>query len=102
MNNFKPIRFIQFLLPDGRMKPIFINRPEEITQKAYELEEFGYRFECEILRDGQTVSFTLSDPNEGLDLDIELALNGPEVPHAIDRLITRSHKDFMPPPFGDS
>lgn len=80
------IQFTQFMRPDGRPVPVSIDRPDDIAAKAAEITKRGYRFECEHLSDGH-VSLTITD-DDG-DADIELAPNGPDVPAAVDRLITR-------------
>jgi len=79
------IPFTQFLLPDGRRTQVSIERPEPILEKAQAIIDAGYRFECEELVTGQA-SFTISD-DDG-DAAIEVVMNGPGVPAAVDRLVT--------------
>ncbi|MDW9726340.1 hypothetical protein GOB91_29265 [Sinorhizobium meliloti] len=80
------IPFTQYLMPDGRKAPVRINRPDEISDKAEKIIEAGYRFECEVLTTGQ-ISLTIAGKDG--DEDIEVVPNGPEVPVAVDRMITR-------------
>lgn len=82
------IPFTQFLMPDGRKNQVSIDRPDDIAAKAQEIIAAGFRFECEMLSDRNTVSLTITDPDEG-DVEIEIVPNGPEVPVAIDNMITR-------------
>lgn len=80
------IPFTQYVLPDGRAKEVSIERPAEIGLKAMEILARGWRFECEMLTNGD-VSMTVTDDDE--DADIEVVPNGPDVPIAVDRLIER-------------
>ena len=80
------IPFTQFMRPDGRAVPVFIARPQPIVEKAQRIIASGYRFECEHLSDGH-VSLTIANDKRG-DVDIEVVPNGPEVPVAVDRLVT--------------
>lgn len=82
------IAFTQFLMPDGRQSIVHIDRPDEIAAKAERIVAKGLRFECEMLSDYSTVSLTITHPDKG-DMDIEVVPNGPEIPAAVDRLITR-------------
>jgi hypothetical protein len=82
------ITFTQFLRPFGRPTPVSINRPDDISSKAVEIRERGFRFECEELWTGE-VSLTIS--NDDGDHDIEVVPNGPDVPAAVDRMISRFH-----------
>jgi hypothetical protein len=82
------IPFTQYLMPDGRAKQVSIDRPDEIAAKAQQIIAKGYRFECEMLSDWQTISLTITDPDEG-DVEIEVVENGPDVPLAVDRMIER-------------
>lgn len=81
------IQFTQYMRPDGRAVPVWIERPAEIAAKAEAIVARGLCFECEQLATGD-VSLTITDPDEG-DVDIEVVPNGPEVPAAVDRLVLR-------------
>lgn len=80
----QPIRFIQYLRPDGRKESVYIDRPEEIAHKAHEIWMAGFRLEAEVLIGGM-VSLTIGD-DEG-DYAFELSANGPGLENAVDRLI---------------
>jgi hypothetical protein len=80
------IPFTQFLRPDGRRAQVAIDRPPEIAALAEKIIAAGYRFECEHLTTGHA-SITISNDDE--DRAIEVVMNGPQVPAAVDRLITR-------------
>lgn len=85
------IPFTQYLMPDGCKRGISIEMPSEVEVKAQKILEAGYRFECEMLSDYKSVSFTITAPygDEGSPIDIayKLAPNGPEVPKAVEALI---------------
>ena len=80
------VRFIQYLRPDGRQVEMFIQGMSPgIVAKAEEIWAAGYRLEAEVLMSG-LVSLTISDGEE--DVAVELIANGPEVPKAVDRMIS--------------
>lgn len=81
------IPFTQFIRPNGRPVPVRIDRPDDIASKAAAIIVRGYRFECEHLSTGD-VSLTITNDKHG-DVDIEVVPNGPEVPAAVDRLVSR-------------
>lgn len=81
------IPFTQYLMPDGRPVQECIDRSAEVEEKARAVMEAGYFFEMELLSDWSTVSFTVADRAAGVDLEIILVQNGPEVPDAVDRLV---------------
>lgn len=81
----RPVRFIQFLRPNGRKEDITIERPEEIAALADRIWASGYTLETEVLSDEVTVNMTVSDEDD--DLARVLVRNGPGVPTAVDSLI---------------
>ena len=83
------IPFTQYLMPNGRKVAVTIARPKEIYDKAMDIIKAGYCFEVELLTTGH-VSMTITDNDD--DHDIEVVDNGPEVPMAVDRMITRFHR----------
>lgn len=89
VQNKSGIPFTQYLLPDGRQREVFIDRPEKIEAQAQLIIKRGLRFECEMLTDGE-VSLTIHDPKKGEDIAIEIVPNGTEVPKAVDRLVERN------------
>lgn len=88
------IPFTQYLMPDGRIRQIAIDRPKDICDKALDIIKAGYRFEAEMLRTGE-ISLTIFCIADEEDVDIEVIPNGPEVPLAVDRLITRFNVELM-------
>jgi len=80
------IPFTQYLRPDGRKAAVSIDRPDEIARLADRIIGRGFRFECEHLTTGHA-SLTIAGADD--DEDIEVVRNGPEVPAAVDRMITR-------------
>ena len=84
------IPFTQYLLPDGRKKPVTINRSEEIGLKAQRLIDVGCRLEIEMLRTGEISMSVEHDPVDDDDdgvLSMEVCANGPDVPVRVDKLI---------------
>lgn len=84
------IPFTQYLMPNGRRAEESIDRPADVEEKARAVIDAGYFFEMELLSDYRTVSFTVADREAGVDLEIELVKNGPEVPAGVDRLVERA------------
>jgi len=85
------IPFTQYVRPDGRKRPVTINRPAEIEAKARALLLMGLRLEAEVLTTGH-VSFTVYDPVIEQDIVQEVVQNGPGVDAAIDRLVESAYK----------
>lgn len=86
------IPFTQYLLPDGRRTSVMIDRPEAVAKLAQQIMAYGYVFECEMLSDYKTVSFTITS-DDG-DTDGEICINGPMVPERIDAMIVRFAKSM--------
>jgi hypothetical protein len=82
------IPFTQYLMPNGERRSIEIKRPEDIYEKAMDIIKAGHCFEAEMLRTGE-ISLTIFNVAEEEDVDIEVIANGPEVPLAVDRMVTR-------------
>ena len=83
------IQFTQYLLPDGRTRPQWIMRPDEIQALANRFIAAGGRYECEMLTTGE-VSFTaVLDPDDP-PIAIEICPNGCEVPAKVDQLVRLS------------
>lgn len=78
------IPFTQFLMPDGRTKPVEIDRPEAIATLARGLIDQGCRFEIEVLGTGEISMEVVKGESV---LASELCENGPQVPAAVDRMI---------------
>ena len=88
------IPFTQYLLPDGRRRPEVIDMPEEIEALAERFIKSGGRYECEMLRDMETISVTavhLVD-DEPQDVVIKLCKNGPDVVPAVEHVVRESVK----------
>lgn len=85
------IEFTEYVLPRGRSRMQWIDRPEEIERLAQEFIDSGGRYECEILTTGH-VSLTAVHKVDGEDQDIaiEVCGNGQEVPDRVDRLVRKS------------
>ena len=81
------VQFTQYLRPHGKRQLIEIDLDEATEKKAQEIKAAGLCFECEVLGDDITCSFTVTDGLRGVDVDIRLATNGPEVPIKVAELI---------------
>lgn len=85
------ISFTQYILSNGRQKQISIERPDIIAVEAQALINKGYRFECEVLTDMETVSLTVVGPDDDGDVAIELCKNGHGLlGPAVDRLVAQA------------
>ena len=80
------VPFTQYLRPDGRPIPVWIDRPDHIAERAREIIAAGFQFEIEILMTGD-VSMTIHNVEDGEDVAIEVCANGPDVVLAVDRLV---------------
>lgn len=85
------IPFRQYLRPDGRPRPIEIERPEHVETLAESVMKTGIRFEAEILRTAE-ISLTAYDPQADSDIAVEIVKNGEEVEAAVDRLVSAAAK----------
>lgn len=91
----RAIRFTQYLLPNGQRREVDIDRPANIADLADKLIARGHRFEIEMLRDMQTVSMTITSNEPGEpDVAIKLCKNGPDIPNAVDTMITAYAKQI--------
>lgn len=84
----KGIPFTQYLMPRGERHPVWIRRPDDVQEQARAVIEAGFAFECEMLSDYRSVSLTVSDGED--DVEIEVCANGPDVPNAVDRLVAKA------------
>lgn len=87
------IPFTQYLLPDGRKRPISIDRPQDVEDMAAEFIEAGGWFEAEMLTTGK-VSLTacMIVDDEPDDVEIVLTDNGPGIEEAVDKLVRAAVK----------
>lgn len=85
------IPFTQFLRPNGRRAQVSIQRPAPIEEMALQLTSAGCRFEIEELQTGlvsiEAVAANHDSPDDPHCLALELVVNGPAVPEAVDALI---------------
>lgn len=86
------IPFTQYLRPRGFKRAAEIERSPEIEQLAQEFIARGGYFECEQLTTGHA-SLTAGHPDAAKkgDIAIEVVMNGPDVPEAVDRLVRKAH-----------
>ena len=85
------IPFTRFTLPDGEKSPGSFERPDEIEVMAQALLKAGYTFELEELRNG-SIHMDCTHRWEDMPAALELVPDGPEVPQAVDRLVTQAYR----------
>lgn len=92
------IEFTQYMRPNGRQEIVRITRPEEIERKALHIQSLGCRLEVEEMMTGM-VSLTVENPKNADDptVAIELVMNGPGVPAAVDKLIEKAYYAMTTP-----
>jgi hypothetical protein len=81
------IQFTQYLRPNGATKQVEIDRPAPIEMAALALRKLGCKFEIEELTTHE-VSMTIE--YKDMLMAIKVVPNGPEVPPAVDQLITEA------------
>lgn len=82
---FEGIPFTQYLMPNGEPKDVSIVSTPNVLEKAQLIIDAGFCFECEMLADYTTISFSVSD--ELADYSTYVCENGPQVPLTVDRMI---------------
>jgi hypothetical protein len=83
------IPFTQYLRPNGRRRPMTIDRPQPIEDLASAVDIAGGKFTCEELSTGEvSVACEYGDQ----DIACEVCPNGPEVEAAVDRMIKTAYK----------
>ena len=97
----RAIKFTQYLRPNGRKRPIEIERPEDTAQKADYLVEKGCWFDIEELTTGM-ISATVEhearnedEDEDGWTLAHELGPNGPPIGAMIDTLIKTAVQSML-------
>jgi hypothetical protein len=82
------IKFTQYLRPNGRQRPVEIDMPKEVEEKAQTLISDGYHFDIEQLATGM-ISMTCEKGDEIVSM--EVCPNGPEVVDGVQKIIERAH-----------
>jgi hypothetical protein len=85
------IRFTQYLLPDGRRRSQWIDRPTDIEAMARELVARGCSFDIEILRTGDVSMTVQRESDDDEVLAHEICVNGPTIPASVDTLVREAH-----------
>lgn len=91
------IEFVQYLMPNGRKRPQWIDRPPDITALANELRSAGVELSCEMLPDYNTISLSAEmDDADGETVQLAggLCQNGPAVLDAVDKLIRTARQSL--------
>lgn len=89
------IAFTQYLRPDGRPRPVLIDRPADVEAAAARFVAAGGKYECEELATGEvalTAVLTLDEKEGPKDVASEVCANGPPVLEAVDSLVRVSLK----------
>jgi hypothetical protein len=81
------IDFTQYLMPDGRKTLIHIDVPDDVYEKAQKILAANLVFEIEMLSDYRTISMTIADKKEEVDVAHKLCPNGPEVLKKVNEMI---------------
>lgn len=79
------VNFTQYLRPNGAKVPVSIEVSDELGPKVDAIYEAGFHFECEVLTDDTTCSFTIGDDHG--DYANELCTNGETVPTHVEKMI---------------
>lgn len=88
----KGIPFTQYLSPEGRQVPQWIDRPADVEAKAAAVIAAGGRFEVEKLRTGVVSMEVVRDGDvETESVAMQLCANGPDVLAAVDKLVDEAH-----------
>lgn len=90
------IQFTEYMLPDGRTRPQWIDRPNDIEMKANALIMLGFRFEIEVLTSGMVSAEIRSSDRERLVVNC-IAPNGPGLEVGLDRMIERGYSMIVHP-----
>lgn len=90
------VPFTQYLRPNGRQRPVSIERTTEVATLAMKVRDAGFRFDIEELMTGH-VSMTVESNTPDAHGDYptiahEICANGPDVHRAVDRLITAAYE----------
>lgn len=85
--------FTQYMFPNGRKVPEFIERPEPIEKLADELMDAGWSFEIECFPDTQVVHMDCC--NDDGQLAVQVCKNGPDVPPTVDKMVTAAHAEWI-------
>jgi hypothetical protein len=83
------VPFTQILMPNGTRDRVEVDLPDPdgtLAVAVAKIQGLGLAFECEMLRDHATVSFTITVPDEA-DIRCEVCSNGPDVPGVVAKLI---------------
>lgn len=82
------VNIIQYLLPDGRQRPMTVELPD-VHKDAYQrMINSRCRFEAEILITNE-VSVTIFDTDSEEDIDINISNNGPAVLTGMSKMLER-------------
>lgn len=88
----KQVAFTQFLFPDRRPSPQWIERPDHVAEKAETLQKAGYKFEIENNNGAIWMSISHHGKEEHAD---RFCQNGPAVPGMVDDLIEEAYRRFI-------
>ena len=86
------VEVTQYLRPDGRQELMHTDISDDCRGAYIAMQERGWRLAAENLTTGE-ISLTVEDLLCGMDVEIEVVPNGPEVPLAIERILKRSMID---------
>jgi len=82
------VPFVQYLRPHGTPRDVITHVPASMLAKVQAILDAGYVFECEVLRNDDIVSLTITDRDVG-DLACHLVRNGRQVPDEVRTMIEK-------------
>ena len=90
------ILFTQYLMPDGRIRPVEIEMDDATEEKAQALRKLGCHFDIEVLSTGLISMTCEKDDEEGEEtIAIELCENNPDVIKAVHKLVSDSYNQLI-------
>lgn len=93
----RSIRFTQYLMPDGRQKPIWFYPSEDVPDEVFDMADTlslnGARFEAEMLSNG-SISMTCHTDDPDDPLSHVVCTNGPQVVHGVQQLVRQAHTEL--------
>lgn len=90
----KEIYFTQYLYPHGIPRRVFVERPDEVAEKAAAVTKAGYEFEADMNPRTMICTFSVADKEKGEDIMMRACINGPDVPNTVDELVNAVHEEL--------
>jgi hypothetical protein len=93
----RSIKFTQYLMPDGRQKPIWFYPSEDVPIEVFDMADAlilnGAAFEAEMLPTGDiSLTCRTDDPDDPLSHIV--CTNGPQVVFGVQQLVRQAHTEM--------